>query len=109
MTLPAGSAPNASATGTSVDLAWAATTFSSPVDGYIVHSYDAATGTSRSIGPSCSGVLAALSCTDTAIPDGTWYYTITPVLGNWRGSPGPASTPVTIEQRNPTATSVNLV
>jgi hypothetical protein len=61
-------------------------------NGYIVRRYDAGTSVEQTIRAGCNGVIAATTCSETGMPDGTWKYTITPVMGdNWRGQEGPRS------------------
>ncbi len=96
----AGSAPTATVSpGRAVVVSWSAATLSdgSPVGGYLVRRYDSATGTLASVGLGCTGTIAALSCTETAVPPGTWRYSVTPVIGvNWRGAESARSGAVTI-------------
>jgi hypothetical protein len=102
-TVEAGMKPVAVATGGNVAVSWAASTVSNgdPVAGYIVMRYDVATLTPRSTIASCSGTIATTSCTETSVPDGTWVYTVTPVLGsNWRGAESLRSDRVDVDAVN---------
>jgi hypothetical protein len=56
-------------------------------------------------GANCSGTLtgagASLSCTETSVPDGQWQYTVTPVLGTWRGAESNKSVAATVDTTAP--------
>ncbi len=86
--------------GRAVTISWAATALANghPVDGYLVTRYDASPPYAPQITlAGCGGVVAALSCTETGVPFGSWQYTITPVIGaNWRGTESTKSGTVTI-------------
>ena len=75
--------------GRAVTISWEATALANgqPVDGYLVTRYDANPPYAPQITlAGCGGVVTALSCTETAVPFGSWQYTITPMIGaNWRG------------------------
>jgi len=86
--------------GRAVTISWTATALANghPVDGYLVTRYDASPPYAPQITlAGCGGVVAALSCTETGVPFGSWQYTITPVIGaNWRGTESTKSGTVTI-------------
>ncbi|MEA5453774.1 Ig-like domain-containing protein [Sinomonas sp. JGH33] len=87
--LQQGATPSASAAQQSVTVSWAAGTTAGghAASGYTVRRYNASTGgTPVAATGGCAGVLATLSCTETGVPNGTWYYTVTPMLGNWSGA-----------------------
>lgn len=88
-TLQQGPTPSARATQASVALAWTASTTAGgrAVSGYTVRRYGAATGGApvQATG-GCAGVVTTGSCTESAVPNGTWYYAVTPLLGNWSGA-----------------------
>jgi chitobiase/beta-hexosaminidase-like protein len=89
-----GAAPTAQSHGTHVIVNWGASalTTGDPVDGYIVQRYDVATDTPQTMLTNCAGVITANTCTELAMPEGDWYYTITPVFAdNWRGAEGAKS------------------
>ena len=96
--LTAGQAPAATASGSSVAVSWPAATFpdGAPVAGYIVRRYNAATGGQETTGAACSGTITSTSCTESAVPAGSWVYTDTPVQANWTGTGSPASASVTV-------------
>ena len=91
-TLGAGNAPTAatavSGKRTNVTVTWTASSFAEggSVPGYVVRRYNASTGALQAVGANCSGVIAALSCTESNVAAGSWQYTITPAAGSWRGS-----------------------
>lgn len=92
-TMPVGTTPTGSATGTSVAVQWTAVTLSSGVGvaGYVIHRFDAINGTGAAVGPGCSGVITTTTCTELSVPAGTWVYTDTPVQLTWNGGQSPAS------------------
>ena len=92
--LPAGSQPAATVANRSVDVSWPAAG-EPAVSGYIVKRYDAG-DTAQAVGASCSGTIAATSCTENAVAPGTWRYTVTPASGNWRGAESPPSAAVVV-------------
>ncbi len=104
-TVGPGNAPAVTAIGSSVTLSWPASTLEpggQPVGGYIVTRYDGS-GAPQAIGPACSDVVDGLQCIETNVPDGTWHYSVTPVIGEWRGSES-ATTSVIVAA--PTLTTV---
>ena len=85
--LGTGNIPTATVSGKKVTVTWSASTFSNGgnVPGYVVRRYDASTGVLQTIGASCTGTIAALTCTERNTPAGGWKYTVTPAVANWRG------------------------
>jgi Bacterial Ig-like domain/Chitobiase/beta-hexosaminidase C-terminal domain len=59
--------------------------------GYLVRRYDA-DGRSQRMGTACAGRVAGpalvLRCVERKVPEGTWRYAVTPVLGGWTGTEG---------------------
>jgi hypothetical protein len=76
--------------------------------GYTVTRY--ATGSSTPVTPAAgcagtqSGSAVQLSCTESSVPEGSWRYTVTPLLRNWRGSESALSTSVVVDVTAPTVT-----
>jgi hypothetical protein len=66
-----------------------------PVDGYKVFRYDAG-GTAFPVTSGCTGTIAGLTCTETAMAPGSWRYAVAPVFKLWQGAEGPRSSTVTI-------------
>jgi Chitobiase/beta-hexosaminidase C-terminal domain len=97
-----GTAPTsvAAGAGRSVTITWTDVTLANghPVDGYLVTRYEAAPPYAPQITlGGCSGVIAALTCTESGVPFGSWQYTITPVIGDhWHGLESTKSGAVTI-------------
>jgi hypothetical protein len=91
--MPAGNAPSVSVSGADIEVSWPAATFAdgTPVAGYVVERFDAATGQLASVGPDCSGVLTSTACTEIGVPQGNWVYSDTPVQLSWTGLPSPPS------------------
>jgi hypothetical protein len=85
-TMPAGRTPLASLAAGNVTVSWAAVALAGggALDGYVVRRHGAS-GEEAAIGAGCAGTIAALSCTEAAVPPGSWRYTVTPVLQGWRG------------------------
>ncbi len=97
ITLGSGETPSASVSSRSVTLSWSATGLpgGGSVAGYTVRRYSSG-GALQSIGSACSGTVAATSCTEAAVPAGTWRYTVQPRQGNWTGVESGLSSPVTV-------------
>lgn len=110
--LSQGARPTTTVSGTSVTVAWAASTTAAgrSVTGYSIARYGSATGgTKVPATGSCSATVAALSCVEVGVPAGTWFYTVTPLLSLWQGAESlrsNATTPVT-DTTAPDAPSVN--
>jgi hypothetical protein len=92
-TLGSGNQPTASALLQTVTVSWAASSFTTggAVPGYVVRRYDVTTGVGVNATNGCSGIVTALTCTETSVPVGAWQYTVTPATGNWRGPESPKS------------------
>jgi hypothetical protein len=97
-TAPAGNTPTVSVSGRNVTVSWSQSSFAGgpAVGAYKVKRYDASSGTVQTIGSGCSGVIAALTCTETGVPAGSWRYSVTPVQGNWLGTESTGSTSATV-------------
>ena len=103
-TVGAGARPTGVPTGGSVALSWAASTLGSgqAVSGYTVIRYSAG-NVPQTVGGTCSGLVAATTCTETGVPTGTWTYTITPRFAtNWTGAESPKSSNVVVDATPPT-------
>lgn len=96
--LGTGNIPTATVSGKKVTVTWSASTFSNGgnVPGYVVRRYDASTGVLQTIGASCTGTIAALTCTERNTPAGGWKYTVTPAVANWRGGESAKSATATV-------------
>ncbi len=101
-----GATPTASATGSTVTVSWTATTLANgqAVSGYLVKRYDASTSAAQTVLAGCAGTLTAVSCVETGVPDGSWRYSVTPVLAtNWQGAESAKSATVNIDTTAPAA------
>lgn len=97
-TLGAGNAPSGSVTGHKVKVTWTASSYTNggaAAAGYIVRRYNT-TGVLQTILSACTGTIAALTCTESSVPSGTWQYTVTPATANWRGPESAKSAVVTV-------------
>ncbi|MGY3567876.1 OmpL47-type beta-barrel domain-containing protein [Sinomonas sp. RB5] len=107
-TLLQGSTPSAQAAQANVTVAWTSSTTAGgrAASGYSVRRYSAATGgTPVAATGGCAGILVAASCTEGSVPDGTWYYTVTPVLGNWAGPESSRSAAALADATAPTVSA----
>ena len=95
--MPAGNPPTATVSNRSVTVSWSQSSFpgGSGVSGYVVKRYDAS-NQSRTVSSSCSGTISGLTCTENAVPSGTWKYSVTPKQGNWLGAESAKSSSVTV-------------
>lgn len=97
-------APTASPSAGAAAVSWVQSTTAAgrPVSGYTVARYSSATGgTKVAAGGACTGTITALSCSEAALPAGTWYYTVTPVLASWAGVESARSVGVTAADTTP--------
>jgi len=107
--LPTATAPSANATVHAVTVTWPVATIGGQnVAGYTVKRYDAG-GTAQTVGAGCSGTISGLTCTEAAVPSGTWRYTVTPVQGAWTGSDSAQSAAVTVQSPGLNITSSTTV
>jgi hypothetical protein len=112
--LASGAQPTLSVSGQQVTVSWnqisvlGSRVGALPGGGYTVTRY--ATGSSTPITPAAgcagtqSGSAAQLSCTESSVPEGSWRYTVTPLLRNWRGSESALSTSAVVDVTAPTVT-----
>jgi ice-binding like protein len=103
-TLGRGATPTAVAAGSAVSVGWSAGTLTdgSPVDGYAVKRYDAATLVQQSVSASCAGTVTSTSCIESGVPTGQWVYSITPLTGeHWIGIESLLSSVVSTDAANP--------
>jgi hypothetical protein len=96
-TMPAGNTPTTGVSGRTVTVSWTASSLAGggSLDGYLVKRYNGSSQ-QQTIGANCSGTITALTCTEMAVPAGTWRYTVTPVLQSWRGAESSQSSAVTV-------------
>lgn len=107
--MPTVATPNATASVHSVTVSWQVATIGGQnVAGYTVKRYNA-DGAAQTIGSGCSGAISGLTCTEAAVPSGTWRYTVTPVQGAWTGSESPQSPSVTVQSPSLSFTSSTTV
>lgn len=105
--IPAVAAPAASVSSGAAAVSWlqGTTAAGRPVAGYTVARYASATGGTRvAAGGGCAGTITTLTCTEASLPAGTWYYTVTPVLGAWAGVESARSGGATAADTTPPAT-----
>ncbi|WP_309617453.1 LamG domain-containing protein [Salinibacterium sp.] len=102
-TVNSGSTPTATvANRNQVTVNWTATTLSNgvAVTGYAVTRYNSA-NVAQSTLAGCAGTITATTCIENGVPDGLWTYRITPLLQNWVGVQGTASTQVRTDTTAP--------
>jgi hypothetical protein len=100
-----GATPTVSVVGQQVTVSWGATTLANGVEvsGFRIKRYDSGTSTSQTMLSSCAGTVLTTACTESAVPGGSWTYTVTPVRGvNWRGPESAKSAIVVVDSTPPT-------
>src|SRR5947209_1490001 len=107
--IQAGNTPAVGLSNQDVTLTWTATTTASgaSVTGYTVARYTASSGGTRTAATGgCSGTVTVLTCTEQSVPNGTWYYAVTPIISQWSGTEsGRGSVTVTATVGAPSPTS----
>lgn len=112
-TLPVGQTPTASlSTPGGVETATItfnrlATTGGQTVPAFLIKRYSTASGGTASATFTCTPATGSpVSCTESAVPAGTWYYTDTPTVAgsNWVGAESARSAAVTTDTTAPTVT-----
>jgi hypothetical protein len=96
-----GAVPSAALAGSSVNVSWSAVTVNDAIVRYQVRRYDAATGVAQSMGAGCAGTLSGTSCAESAVPAGSWRYSVTPVVATWSGAESARSAAVAVPFVNP--------
>ena len=113
-TLPQGATPSATrsdATTVALSFTRAVTTRGSDVTSYSVKRYASAGATTPSSTFSCAWPSAmTLSCTESSVPGGTWYYTDTPAVASslWLGTESAKSTGVTTDLAAPSVSVTSI-
>jgi hypothetical protein len=94
----AGAVPMVSVSGRNVTVSWAQATLSGggAISSYQIKRYAASTGTQQTIAAACAGTIAALTCTENAVPAGSWKYSVTPTCAGWAGAESPRSATATV-------------
>ena len=112
--LPQGATPTASrtdATTVAVSFTRALTTRGNDVTSYSVNRYSSAGATTPNSTFSCSWPSATtLSCAESSVPGGVWYYTVTPAVAGslWVGSESAKSPGVTTDVDAPTVSVTSI-
>ena len=98
LNMPVGGTTSVSSNGRNVTVSWPQRSLQNGanIQDYQVKRYDAS-GVASTPLSSCSGVVSALTCTENAVPPGTWKYSVTPRKGNWTGTEGVQSSNVVID------------
>ena len=104
--IPKPSAPSASVSGRNVTVTWTAVKFAkgTNVSGYTVARYGA-DGSAQTIKTNCQGTITTLTCTERAVPSGSWTYAVKGLQGAWSGSESDKSTAVTVGSPSMSITS----
>lgn len=100
-------APTAAVSGRNVTVSWSAPTGGAPANGYVVRRYNTSNAV-QTIGAACSGTIPTTSCVESAVPPGTWKYTVTATRGNWRAAESAYSSTVTVSAPALTLTQTTI-
>jgi hypothetical protein len=82
-----------------ITVSWTASGLSNGLSatGYDIARYAGGSTNAQPIGAACAGTISTTTCTESAVPAGTWQYTVTPLFGaDWLGAASPLSAPVTV-------------
>lgn len=104
-----GAKPTTAVSGSSVTVTWAASTTAAgrSVTGYSIVRYASATGgTAVAATGTCGGTVVGLSCVDSGVATGNWYYTVTPTLSQWQGAESARSAVTAVDATPPLAPTV---
>jgi hypothetical protein len=95
--IPQAAAPTAVVSGRDATVTWPATSLSggTAASGYIVRRY-ATNGTPQTVGAACNGTVAATSCVEHNVDDGTWRYSVQAKSGGWTGAESSQGSAVTV-------------
>ena len=95
--IPKASAPTATVGGRNVTVTWPEVKFADGkgVSGYSVVRYGA-DGSAQTIKTNCLGTITGLTCTERAVPPGSWTYAVTALQPAWTGPESDKSTAVTV-------------
>ena len=95
--LPTGPTPTVSVTGRNVVVSWSQVNLpnATPVTAYQVGRFSTA-NVAQTIGSACSGTVNALTCTEAAVPAGTWKYTASAKRSQWVGTQSSYSSNVVV-------------
>lgn len=102
-------APSAVVSGGAASISWkqGTTAEGRPVGGYTVARYSSASGGIKVSGTGgCAGIITVLTCSEASLPAGTWYYTVTPVLGAWVGVESARSAGIAGDSTPPAAPTI---
>jgi hypothetical protein len=110
VSVPQGNTPLGTVNGRDVAVSWAVSRFpdNTPVAGYTVRRFNASTGVPQTILASCTGTIAALTCTEFGIAPGTWKYAVTPKHALWTGAESVQSATVTVGSPSLTLSTTTL-
>ncbi|HYV60780.1 MAG TPA: hypothetical protein VFA62_11985, partial [Acidimicrobiia bacterium] len=115
-TMPTGSTPTVTASGSTMTVTWSQNTIAGlgalgalTGGGYTVTRYADGSSTPITPGAACSGLKSgagtSLSCAESAVPAGTWRYTVTPRLNSWVGTESAESGTVYTDTTPPVTTA----